>query len=304
MIITLTGNNQLSLRRRLDELAGSFTKQHGELALEKLDAAEINLETVLDAVQSLPFLSAKKMVILRQPSANKEISENIEQIISSISNSTDMIIYEPEPDKRTAYFKTLQRGTRLEQFSELDAPGLARWLAEEAKLKGGHLSLADANYLVERAGANQQLLSNELEKLVLYNRQITRNSIDLLTEATPQGKIFDLLDAAFGGDKQKALRLYKEQRTQKVEPQAILALIIWQLHLIALVKLAAGRPAASISADTGIKPYPINKAASLAKKITPAELKRLVSELLDIDVKSKNTSLDLDEALQTYITTL
>lgn len=302
--MTLTGSNILTLRHRLNELVNKFVSDYGDLAIEKIDASDNDFDTILDSVLSLPFLAAKKMIVIREPGINKEVAENIEQLISSVGESTELILYEPEPDKRTAYYKALQRHTKIEQFSELDTPGLASWLVEEASALGGQISLPDANYLVERVGANQQLLASELEKLFLYDKKISRASIDLLTESTPQGRVFDLLDAAFGGHKEKALKLYGEQRAQKVEPQAIMAMLVWQLNLITLAKLGRDRSPAVIASDAGIKPYPVTKASGLAAKLGNGQLRRMISELLNIDVQSKTTSLDLDEALKTYIVTL
>src|SRR5579862_6425119 len=228
MIITLTGSNYYLLRRRLDELTGSFIAEHNELALEHKDAEEAEPQTILDAVQNLPFLASRKMIVVRNIGASKTLSGQIEQIIDSAGDTTDMIFYESAPDRRQAYFKVLKSKTQLEEFSEMDSRALAKWLSEEAKKQAGQLSPADANYLVERVGTDQQRLANELHKLITYEPKITRVNIDLLTEKTPQSKVFDLLDAAFAGDKELALELYADQRAQKVEPQAIMAMIAWQ----------------------------------------------------------------------------
>lgn len=304
MIVTLTGPNIYALRRRLDELSQEFISEHGDLALERIDAADTPAQTILDSVQSLPFLAARKMIILREPGTNKETAELIEQIISSAGDNCDLIIYEPVPDKRTAYFRTLQKLTKLENFNELDSSGLARWLHEEATLAGAELTITDAAYLVDRVGTNQLLLGNELQKLLIYDKRISRQNIDLLTEATPQSKIFDLLDAAFGRNKRRALQLYEEQRAQKVEPQAILALITWQLQMMVVLQVAGGKSTPEIAADTGLKPYPLNKAANLVGKLPPGKLISMVDEMLDIDYRSKTSAIDLDEALRTYIVTL
>jgi DNA polymerase III delta subunit len=125
-----------------------------------------------------------------------------------------------------------------------------------------------------------------------------------LVDSQPQSKVFDLLDAAFSGKKSRALELYEEQRAQKVEPQAILALITWQLQLLALTKYADGKSAAAIAKDVGMNPYPISKAANLSHKLDEEKFKNMVDFAFEIDVKSKTTPLDLDEALKTYITTL
>jgi DNA polymerase III delta subunit len=304
MTFALTGNNSFALHARLNALISEFVKEYGDLALERIDAEEGDPQVVLDAVANLPFLASKKMVVVRGLGQNKQAGEMIEQIINAAGRDTELVLYEPLIDKRTAYFKTLKSKTQLEEFNELDAHGLAKWLASEAQKQGGEIAPVDANYLVERVGANQTLLANELDKLMTYDSKITRASINLLTETTPQSKVFDLLDAAFSSNKSMALKLYEEQRVQKVEPQAILALLAWQLQLLVLAKYADGKSSAHVAKDAGISPYPISKAAQLAHRIDETRLQKMVSEAFDIDLKSKTTAIDLDEALKTYIVTL
>jgi DNA polymerase III subunit delta len=304
MIITLSGNNFYLIKRRLDELVGEFVKQHGELALEKIDAEEAEPAAILEAVQSLPFLTNRKMVVVRNLSANKAAAEQIEQIISSAGDGTDVIFYEPSPDKRTAVYKVLKSQTELEEYTELDVHGLAKWAVDEAQKLDGKLSQADANYLVERVGTNQELLANELNKLLTYEPNITQQNIDELVIKNPQSKVFDLLDAVFSGQKKRALELYDEQRAQKVEPQAIIAMMAWQLDLIALAMYGKGKDANQIAKDAGVSPYPVMKAQRLAAKLDEPKLKQMVQQALTIDELGKTTPLDLDEALKTYIVTL
>ena len=303
MTTTLSGQNSFGLRRRLDGLVSEFLKDHGELALEKFDAEEAEADAISESIMALPFLSTHKMVVIRNGSANKTFADRIEQTISSIPESTDVIFYEPQLDKRTAYFKVLNKQTQYEEFNGLDRNALVRWLVDEAKNQDAKLSPADAAYLVERLGENQQLLYSELTKLIIYDSDINRANIDLLTEPTPQSKVFDLLDAAFGGHKQRALRLYEDQRAQKVEPQIILGMIGWQLQLLALVKFGS-KPPGQIAKDAGMRPYPVEKASRLAERLDAGQLRRLVDEALDIDIKGKTSSIDLDEAIKTYIVTL
>src|SRR5262249_47016124 len=125
-----------------------------------------------------------------------------------------------------------------------------------------------------------------------------------LTVKNPQSKVFDLLDATFSGNKKRALELYDEQRAQKVEPQAIIAMMAWQLDLIALAFYGQGKDANQIAKDAGVSPYPVMKAQRLATKLDEIKLKRMVQQALEIDEMGKTTPLDLDEALKTYIITI
>ena len=53
--------------------------------------------------------------MLRSGGLNNDFAELVEQIISSIGESTDVVFYEPQIDKRTAYFKVLKSKTGLKK---------------------------------------------------------------------------------------------------------------------------------------------------------------------------------------------
>lgn len=301
MVVTLTGENSFALQRELNGLVQAFLAEHSDLGLERIDGQEVSIERIAESVTSLPFLASKKLVVLRAPSSNKQFTEQAEQILGEVSETTDVIIVEPKLDKRLSYYKFLKKKTDFREFPELDLSGLARWLSDAAKAQGASLSPADARYLVERVGINQQMLANDIEKLVLYNAQITRQTIDLLTDPTPQSTIFQLLEVAFAGNAKKTLELYAEQRALKVDPIQIIAMLAWQLHVLAILKAAGERGVDQIAKEAKMSPYVISKSQRIASKLTLSNLKSLISNLLEIDTKSKRTNLDADEALQNYL---
>ncbi|HVW22879.1 MAG TPA: DNA polymerase III subunit delta [Candidatus Saccharimonadales bacterium] len=304
MLVTLTGENSFGLQNELKKLVGEFLQLHGELALERLDGNEVDMARIQEALTSLPFLANKKLVVLREPSANKQFLEQFEQLLGDLPDTTDLIIVEPKLDKRLSYYKWLSKNTEFTDFTPLDAAGLSRWLVAEAAKRGGKISLSDANYLVERVGADQQFLSNELDKLLLYEPNINRQTIDLLTDATPQSTIFQLLETAFAGNKQKTMQLYAEQRALKVEPPQLIAMLAWQLHVLALIKTAGERSADEIAREARLNPFVVRKSANIARSLSRAEIHKLTDDLLKIDVNSKRTNLDVDEALQNYLLAL
>jgi DNA polymerase-3 subunit delta len=301
MIITLSGENSFGWQAVLDELVAKFVAVNGDLALERIDGEEAELSSINESINSLPFLSSKKLVVLRSPSKNKSFQEGIEQILTNMPETTDVIIVEPKLDKRLTYYKYLKSNTEFREFNELDINGMASWVVARAKTIGGELGSSDARYLVERVGLNQSMLGNELDKLVLYSPKITRLTIDLLTEETPQSTIFQLLEAAFNGQKKKALKIYLEQRALKVEPIQIIAMLSWQLHILAVVKAAGERSANEIASSAKLSPFVVGKTQSIARSLSMGQIKTLIKDLLDIDIKTKTVSIDADEALQLYI---
>lgn len=301
MIVTITGANTFARTQAMRSVVDTFVHEHGDMALERLDGEEAAIERIGEALTSVPFLADRKMVVLREASKNKQFAEQAEVLLSGVPDTTDVVLYESKLDKRSSYYKLLKKTTDYQEYAELDHAGLARWLVKQAKEQGGTLSTSDANYIVQRVGTNQQLLASELEKLLLYAPQISRQSIEGLTEATPQSTIFELLDAAFSGNAKQALKLYAEQRALKVDPQQVIAMITWQLHVIALCKAAGDRSPDQIASEAKMSPYVVKKSASIARRITLAELRRLLADLLVIDERSKREAFNVDDALQHYI---
>lgn len=304
MLVTLTGANDFLRKAELKKLAGDFIAEHTDMAVERFDGEEHEAARMRESLSALPFLTARKLVILYEPGKQKAFAENIESILEGAAETTDLVIVEPKLDKRLSYYKTLKKATDFREFNDLDANGLARWAGDYAKGQGGSLGAGDARFLVDRIGPNQLLLKQELDKLLAYDPAITKQTIELLTEPTPQSTVFELLDAAFAGNAKRAMELYREQRAQKVEPQAIIAMLAWQLHVLALVKTAGERSADDTAREAKLNPFVVRKSQSLARHITLDKLKAMISRLLEIDLKLKTVTIDADEALQLYLVTL
>jgi DNA polymerase III delta subunit len=301
MMVTLTGANDFLRQTELKKLFGDFVAEHTDMAVERFDGEEADAARMRESVSALPFLTARKLVVLYEPGKQKSFAENIEAILAGVAESTDLIIVEPKLDKRLSYYKTLKKATDFREFGDLDASGLMRWAGDYAKEQGGSLSSSDARLLIDRVGPNQLLLKQELDKLLIYEPQIIKAAIELLTEPTPQSTVFELLDAAFAGNSKRTMALYREQRALKVEPQAIIAMLAWQLHLLALVKSAGQRSSDDIAREARLNPFVVRKSQSLARNLTQDRIKTMIRDLLDLDLKLKTITIDADEALQLYL---
>jgi len=304
MITTITGTNTYLVRARLDEQVADFVNTYGDLGLEKIDADEATYERITEALQSIPFLAEKKLVVIKNPGAQKQLNEQFADLLPTIPDSTDVILVETKPDKRTSFYKTLKNDTNFYEYDELREQELPRWLSDEAKVRGGSLSQSDASYLVGRLGANQLMLSQELDKLLLYKADITREQIDLLTEPVPQSTIFELIDAAFSGNHKKSIALYREQRSLRVEPQQIMAMLAWQLHVLAVVKTAEVKSSDEIAKVARLNPFVVRKSQNITRNLSIGELKRLAADVLALDIKLKSQNIDADEALEYFLLTI
>ena len=299
MIKTFTGKNSYGLSAELKTLTSTYFAEAGDFAVERIDAGDVEADSILQTVQSLPFLSPKKLVIISNIQNNSVVLDRIDELVERTADGVEVVIVDPTPDKRKTYFKQLQKLTDVQIFAEKQPQDLVGWALETAKGFGSELTPADANYLIDRITANQQLLFVEIEKLSLYSTKIDRKSIDLLTEQSMQSNIFSLLDSAFSGDSAKAIELYREQRAQRIDPHYILAMLVWQLQAIALA-VHANPQTESALISAGQSPFTAKKSISIAKRITKQKFKKMVVDLSELDAQIKTNS-DADAGIELYL---
>jgi DNA polymerase-3 subunit delta len=304
MVTILAGENWLGVKQTLDKCVGQFVEKYGDIAVEKINGAEADLDKIIGMITTQPFLIPKKLCVIHDLSKNKEATAEIEQVLSLDAPDTDIILVESKLDKRSSYYKTIKKLDGFKEFEELDEQGTIDWVMNETKESGGSMSRGDAQYLYSRVGGSQSRLANELKKLVGYNASIDKNSIDLLTEPRPSSSIFDLLGAAFSGQIKSAIKLYEDQRLQKVEPQQILAMIGWQMHVVALVDSAKDVNPSDLAKESSINPFVIKKTRQIASKLNRSQIKSILGELVETDYKIKNTNINADDAVKNLLLSL
>lgn len=301
MITAFIGDNGPAREQAAKDYIGSFIGVHGSSAIDRFSGDAIEKADLKDTIASIPFLSNKRMVIVRDLSANKNLSENFEEVAGSVADSTELIIIENHIDSRSKYLGELKKQAEVKEFAHLEGEDLVRWIIEQAAALNGKISHADALFLVERIGTNHQLIINELAKLILYEPTITQESIKLMTTYTPQSSVFAMLDSAFNNQTEKALKLYQEQRALGSEPQAILGMIAWQLHVLAVVKAAVDKSPQQIANESKLNPFVIRKNLNIAKNINSGKLVKMIDNAINADIMIKSTTTNPDNVLQTLI---
>lgn len=304
MIKIFVGNNWFGIKSALDKEVSEFLKKHDGINIEKIYCPETDFNSVKSALFSVSLFSEDKLVILDKLSFHKQVTDDVKCFLDAVPESTRLIIVESDIDKRSSYYKTLKKHPNFEEYSQLDENGLVKWVIEFVNSKSGKISSVDARYLVSRVGLDQINLENELTKLLQYNQNIDKNSIDINTDEIPTSTIFSLVDTAFSGNLEKAMRFYDEQRAMKVEPQAIFGMLVWQMHVVAVVACASNANTSKLSAETGISSYVMDKSKRIADKMGKAKIIEYLDFIADIEKTSRKQAYNFDDAMRLAIVKL
>ncbi len=297
MIQVITGNNDLATSQALKDLVDDFINLYGDYSIERFSLESIEYPEIVSLVSAMPFLSQKRLLILSDSAKNDDFISNFDDFISKDNDLVDIIIYATNIDKRLSYFKKLKKIKNFNEYLTLSNSQLASYIVNYVKARQGKISNNDAYYLVKRVGDNQMLIKNEIDKLVLYSPEITSSTINLLTEEKLTTTVFNLLDNVLVGNHKKVIDIYNQQKKLRVDPMQIFAMLIWQLHILSIVKTGEGKPLSIIASDSSIKLFNLDNAKTITNKLSFDKLKNIIDKCFYLDIKIKTKRINIDDAI-------
>lgn len=233
--------------------------------LEALEGARLGFAVLRDAVESLPFMGERKLVLVTDypicaPGAADAVK--LLELIDDLPESVCLVfVYdtlEYKNDGRTKLSQTLKKNGLFVEFPFQKEDKLIRWACRRAASAGKDIGYADAERMVFLCGADMQNLKNELDKLITGTERavITREDIERLVTPTPEAGVYSLTNAIAANQPKKAARLLLDLETAGDEPPVrILAVITSQmLNLYAArLLLDAHKNADALAAMCGMR---------------------------------------------------
>ncbi|MBC7872074.1 MAG: DNA polymerase III subunit delta [Chitinophagaceae bacterium] len=303
--------------KKLREAMGGDS--NADLNISEFDGQVASVAEIVNAVTSYPFLSDKRLVIVKDllawltrkgaGTAGKKGIEHLLEVLPTLPDYSRLVLIERE---------TLSDKDKLVQLAEASPNGYSKGFTAPKDATGWIQKRAQAEYniqidnraaaaLAEVTGDDLQRADNELVKLFNYvagERPITEADVAALTPYVPEANIFEMIDALAVGRGQQALHLLHRLMAEKDQDAfSLFGMIIRQFRLLLLAKehLTTGGSPGSIAGALGIKPYPAQKLAQQSRTFNVEQLERILRSLLDFDVKMKTGRIDPDLALDLFV---
>jgi DNA polymerase-3 subunit delta len=183
--------------------------------LEVLRGAETDVSRLSGALEALPMLAERRVVVLRDPGAMKKPArERLEKHLAHPAADTCLLLVVPSGTKPEA--DQLKQASAVE-FRSLTEDELVQWIAHQAQTACQTTIAPDAAALLASYGGNDlALLAGELQKLAAYTNggPIGRDAIEAVTGVRPGHTLADLLDLAAARETTKAVALVEEVLSQ------------------------------------------------------------------------------------------
>ncbi len=317
MILFLYGEDDFRSSEKLAEIKNEFLKKNGSgTILSVFDFEEdVRENVVADILSAGGLFGDKKIVIVKNlmVDGKTEKQANILEILERRKNlakdeDTMLIFWEKgAPRKNGKIFKYICSIGKSESFEKLSEVALENWIKDGVKKANGKISFNAVKKLATYAGDDLFLLSNEIEKLVNYAKEIEGEHIDLLTNSKIESDIFQTIESLASGNKKDAISLLHRQLEKGDDPFYIFSMYVYQfrnLLKIAGLYFSGLSNEYAIAKEAKLHPFVVKKGLTQVRKIDLKKLKNIYRNLADLDLKIKTGKIDIVLALDKFVAEL
>lgn len=284
----------------------------GEFNLHRLRPADVNPRALEEAVDCLPMMAERTMVLVTDFDLFKAGERDREEYIRTLSQLPEycclVFVYdllEYKPDARTKLAAALKANGTAVNFQRQEQGDLVDWVRRRFKALGKEIDPRLALELISLCGDLMTTLIGEIEKVGAYARgpKITRADIDAVASPQLDAVVFEMTDAIGAGSFDQAASVLGELFQMQEPPQKILWSLGRQMRQIYSARLAleGGKGSREVSALWGIKPYPADKLMRSARRFTLGWCRQAVVRCAQTDLDMKSTGRDGQELLTTLL---
>lgn len=115
-----------------------------------------------------------------------------------------------DKDRYERIRETLGEHFEIVEFARVEEGEAVKWLNETASAQGAKIEAEAAHELVDSLGGDMMMISNELEKLLLYvgeKKRITLGDVETMVLAAKQRTLYELTDALSSHNRPRALEI-------------------------------------------------------------------------------------------------
>jgi DNA polymerase-3 subunit delta len=314
----LFGNDEFAITRKLKEFEADFTDPtSADMNTARLDARSTSEDDLNNAVNAMPFLAKRRLVLLQNISSkynNPSTRKKFFEFIGNTPETTRLVMYEsvePRDAEKHWLMKWAEKNSKLIQTRAFMLPRLkdmTGWIVNETKNQGGKIEPRAAEMLKDMVGVDTRQAGMELSKLLAYvnwARPVNAQDVEAVCIVTSQQSVFDFVDALANGNGKSAQHLL-HRLLESDDEFALWGMVVRQFRLLLQAReILDGRGNQNdVARALGVHPFVAEKAAQQAARFSMESLESIYRKLLRIDEGVKTSQVTLDLALDTLVVEL
>ena len=314
MLYLIYGNQPYTIQHRFKSIAKDVLVTPDEMNYIKLDASEVDFQTIIDEATLVPLGYDQKVVVVehcdflvKESKALKDSKEYKEflSFLSSLDETITLIltVYESDIDKKSSVVAIAEEKGRVLYLGPVSEDQWLEYVYSLIKKSGAEIDKDAASELAKRTAGDVALLRNTVNKLILYTPHITYADINLMVEKPLEENIFLIYNNLISKKEDFAVKIYRDLIEQNVEPVRIISTLANQFRLLHEVKyLVSQKMNNKEIADTlKIKESRAGVISRQVYNIDEKKIRRILDELYNLDFQIKSGQVDRYYALELFL---
>ncbi len=330
MIYVVYGEDDFSKREFLAELRHEIgSPELWEANTTVITGTGLSLWHLQEVCSAVPFLAERRLIVVEglleqfdaaraggrdgRSSVAKRALEEWQQApptLAQIPPTTTLVFLEGGLRRDNAVMREWASVAERREFSVPGGEGLQTWIRQRIASRGATATPQAVRRLMDLVGGNLWVLSNEIEKLVLYagvESPIDDEAVGLLVAYARETSVFRVVDAILEGRTPVAMRFMVSMRQSGADVSYVLTMLARQLRFILLAQeLQVQRvPRSELEHRLGIAAeFAVRQVEEQARRHSYEQVAAMYRRLLETDLAIKRGELDEDLALETLVAEL
>ena len=301
----LIGNESYLIKKKMNEIIKEWAKDDLELSVVTYDASSslFSISMLVEDASTIPFFTQNKILVVKNCTFLSTSGSLNEQDIKSLENylnhpcETSVLIFVLENEKldaRKKIVKTIKKACREYKLDALQNDEFSSVLRNSLRQRNIYLDNDALNELETRLAGSLALMETELDRLMLVEKHLSKEDIELLVSRPLEDKAFDLVNAVLHGKMKPVYRMWKDLQVSKTDPILLNTLIGRQFHLIYQVKLLSktGKSEQIMAQILWVHPYSVKLSHQNSRSISTKLLQQLIQDCAELDQKFKSGQID------------
>lgn len=278
--------------------------------IEVVTARNVAPFEIVEKANTVSFFQGRLVVVEDIPYFQEGQGDSLDpfyEYFKSPNPGTCLLFLSDSVHKGRKFYKALeQAGVILEFTTPKRAQDWQAWLDMELRSRGKTMRPDVKTLFLEWAGHQPGVLSQELDKLVLYvgtREAIRAEDVKEIVPQAAEATVFELLDAVAARSSTLALQKLHQVLRQE-HALKVLTLLVRQVRMLIGTHVLRQKGGSVNDAPRllGMKPYEAQKVWGQSAKLSWEQLERALQECLDTEVAIKTGKGEANFLLELMIT--
>ena len=292
-----------------------ITDDFKELNLIRIDGMNTTFDEIVNACETMPFMSERKVVVVyranflqeKSDSSGTKIYNELKKYVSDMPPYTILIMYYLCKDKRDKPNKNKKLAPIEKHFPVVFCDKLKRdkyikKVGDIFKDKGKAIGRTELAYFCDKVQNNFDIIKREADKLISYSegRDIKKSDIDLLISSSNEEDIFDRVELIAIRKIDKAIDIMKEILYKSDQHMLIVSAV--EKHFARLyeikIGMSQGKRVNQFMSEYRLPQFVCEKLMNQSSRFTEKQLCELVKLCVNCDTRMKSSGADKDMEME------